>query len=378
MPFDQLVGLGCLADYLDLLGCASIGNLPMGHAVIPLDPEQHGISVGSIIFDLDDTMRIQKGMHCTSRPTLAYPLPHHFPLRYSSSQSITTPFLLAMPGDRTKPRGKKGRRLPAYLHLLIVKATPPTPKGFMIRRSRESFNIHEAPGSGTFGGLISQVHAVHILKCIEHNNLLRRIHTKNGLSECRQIRTTPLAYDAIAASFNAGPQTEKFVEWIQPSPDTPNGSMDYTLAHLLDPSPTSQGLRVDMKFLFDPHQLDIPGYVVIPEREYNKTRFLGHQMLFRHETAKEKAIQYRLDKKAGLLWNAEHHEDHYAAAADSLDGFLSDDLPEFIEGSTGSVDAEGDPDPDLGRSIVTSKDGLPYYTDSEGDKADVNGDAAMN
>ncbi|KAK0497898.1 hypothetical protein EDD18DRAFT_1382262 [Armillaria luteobubalina] len=255
---------------------------------------------------------------------------------------------------------------------------PDTIIGKNVFAGQDRLDIHEAPGSGTFGGLVSQVHTVHILKCIEHNNLLCHIHAKNGLSECRQIHTTPLAYDAIAASFNAGPQTEKFVKWIQPSPDTSNGSMDYTLAHLLDPSPTSQGLCVDMKFLFDPHQLDIPGYVVIPEHEYNKTHFLGHQMLFRCETAKEKAIQYRLDKKAGLLWNAEHHEDHYAAAADSLDGFLLDDLPEFIEGSTKSVDTEGDPDPDLGRSIVTGKDGLPYYTDSEGNKADVNGDAAMN
>ncbi|KAK0474904.1 hypothetical protein IW261DRAFT_1422740 [Armillaria novae-zelandiae] len=282
-----------------------------------------------------------------------------------------------MPGDRTKPRGKKGRRLPAYLRPLIAGAPPPTPKGFMIRRSRESFDIQEVPGSGTFGGLINQVHAVHILKCIEYNNLLRRVHAKSGLSECRQIRTTPLAYDAIAASFNAGPQTEKFVEWIRPSLDTPNGSTGYTLAHLLDPSPTSQGLHVDMKFLFDPHQLDIPGYVIIPEREYNKTRFLGHQMLFRHETAKEKAIQYRLDKKAGLLWNAERNEDHYAAAADSLDGFLSDDLPEFIEGSAGSADADEDPDPDHGSSIEAGRDGSLFYVDLEGNNADVHGDSAM-
>ncbi|PBK84504.1 hypothetical protein ARMGADRAFT_1088281 [Armillaria gallica] len=248
-----------------------------------------------------------------------------------------------MPSDHTKPQGKKGRKLPAYLHPLIAKASPLAPKEFMIRRSREWFDAHEAPGSGAFGGLVTQVHAVQMLMCIEHNNRLCHVHVKDGISECRQICTAPIAYDAIVASFNAGTQVKKFVEWVKPNPNNPNRPTGYTLDHLLALSPTSQGLHIDMKFLFDPHQLDIPGYIVISEREYNKTRFLSHQILFQHETAKEKAIQHHLDKKAGLLWkdSADSHADRYTYGADMFDGFLSDsddDLPEFIEGSAGSMD----------------------------------------
>ncbi|PBK80774.1 hypothetical protein ARMGADRAFT_1091936 [Armillaria gallica] len=286
-----------------------------------------------------------------------------------------------MPGNCTKPRGKKGRKLPAYLHPLITKASSLAPKEFMICRSRKWFDAHEALGSGAFGSLVTQVHAVQMLKCIEHNNRLCHVHAKDGISECRQIHTAPIAYDAIVASFNVGTQIEKFIEWVKPNPNNPNGPTGYTLDHLLALSPTSQGLRIDMKFLFDPHQLDIPGYIVISEHEYNKTHFLSHQILFQCETAKEKAIQHCLDKKAGL-WkdSADSHTDRYAYGADTFDGFLSgldDDLPEFIEGSAGSVDAEGDPDPDHRKGVEGNKGGLLYYVDTEGNKTDVNGDSAM-
>ncbi|PBK87279.1 hypothetical protein ARMGADRAFT_1085693, partial [Armillaria gallica] len=105
-------------------------------------------------------------------------------------------------------------------------------------------------------------------------------------------------------------------------------------------------------------------------------------ILFQRETAKEKAIQRRLDKKAGLLWkdSADSHADRYAYGANTFDGFLSgsdDDLPEFIEGSAGSVDAEGDPDPDHGKGVEGDKGGLLYYVDTEGDKTDANGDSTM-
>ncbi|PBK98280.1 hypothetical protein ARMGADRAFT_1075135 [Armillaria gallica] len=268
-----------------------------------------------------------------------------------------------MPSDHIKPQGKKGCKLPAYLHPLIAKTSPPALKEFMIHCSHEWFDAHEAPGSGAFGGLVTQVHAVQMLKCIEHNNCLCHVHAKDGISECRQIHTAPIAYDAIAASFNAGTQIKKFVEWVKPNPNNPNRPTGYTLDHLLAPSPTSQELRINMKFLFDPHQLI-------------------SLILFQCKTAKEKTIQHHLDKKAGLLWkdSADSHANCYAYGADMFDGFLSgsdDDLPEFIEGSAVSVDAEEDPDPDHRKAIKGDKGGLLYYVDMEGNKTDVNGDSAM-
>ncbi len=169
---------------------------------------------------------------------------------------------------------------------------------------------------------------------------------------------------------------------VKPNPNNPNGPTGYTLDHLLTPSPTSQGLCINMKFLFDPHQLDIPGYVVISEHEYNKTHFLGYQILFQCKTAKEKANQHHLNKKAGLLWkdSTDSHVDCYTYSADTFDRFLSgldDDLPEFIEGSAGSVDAEGDSDPNHRKSVEGDKGGLLYYIDIEGNKTNVNGDSAM-
>ncbi|KAK0231960.1 hypothetical protein EDD85DRAFT_792871 [Armillaria nabsnona] len=122
---------------------------------------------------------------------------------------------------------------------------------------------HNAEKYSVFAYSALDVHPVHnvMLRCIEHNSLLRHTNKTEGLGACRQLRHE---YSIIAASYNAGPAEDKFAGWD-------NSSGDYHLTHLDNPTPTTRKLKlkVNMPILFIPKTFQIAGYVIFPEREYD-------------------------------------------------------------------------------------------------------------
>ncbi|KAK0219046.1 hypothetical protein IW262DRAFT_1298145 [Armillaria fumosa] len=255
-----------------------------------------------------------------------------------------------MPPYRSNTRSRR-LRTPAHGRPLLQSKVPgvKASNGNVLRKGIEKFHVHEVPGSNSLGGLVGHLPAVLMLQYIEHNDYLRRLHKKKGISACRAYHHEPIGYPIVAASYNHGSAGTKFVEWV-------NNDGQFELTNLDSPSPTAKALKVDMAILFDPSTLEIPGYVVIPKREYDESRFIGHTMFLRQERAKMRAIQRRQDKRSKILFEEDELDDFLKLSEDEGSLQFIGDSPKNHDDDDDD-DAEGDPD--------------------NGEGEDGNGDAAM-
>ncbi|KAK0474746.1 hypothetical protein IW261DRAFT_1568230 [Armillaria novae-zelandiae] len=257
LPYDQIIGLGCLKEYLELLGVETIEQLPSGSAVVPPGIEHEGVSISLISFEFEQDTELVYNSELTPP----------FPI----TQSATSPSSLftnrppspchtsIMP---PQCNGKSSGHLhtPAHSRPLLQLQPPPVKVSnwYVLRKGVEEFHVHEVPGSNSLGGLIGHLPSILMLQYVEHNDYLRRLHKKKGIAACCDYRHEPIGYPTVVASYNLGSMKTKFVEWV-------NTNGQYKLTHLDSPSPSAKELRVDMPILFNPSTLEILGYVLVPK-----------------------------------------------------------------------------------------------------------------
>ncbi|PBL04603.1 hypothetical protein ARMGADRAFT_1071041 [Armillaria gallica] len=185
---------------------------------IPDDDEITGLSINSIRLDLD-TSNFSPLLSLYLEPHHHHP--HSTPLSPQPSNLQCTPssFLEA----------------PSSVLAMV------TTKFF--HKSPTEFDVMEIEGHKVLHGLVGMVTPQQILLCLDYNEQLWAMYKEGGLPACHALLKMLLGYNIVAAAYNAGPQHERFAQWIYTNDDH-GQPLSPTLYHLDKTSPKHSHLEV--------------------------------------------------------------------------------------------------------------------------------------
>ncbi|KAK0485523.1 hypothetical protein EDD18DRAFT_1111470 [Armillaria luteobubalina] len=127
------------------------------------------------------------------------------------------------------------------------------------------------------------------------------MYKEGGFPACHVLLKMPLGYNTVAATYNTGPQSKCFAQWIYTN-DEHGEPLSPTLYYLDNTSPKCSCLKVQPFQWFEyPHKIHIPNYITLLKKDYENLQHVALDAATHASVGKAKSSTQRQRDKADAV-----------------------------------------------------------------------------